>query len=124
MTEHSARPNDLRPRSDVASGGLGGALTVLLMLALGNQEFDADAVGAAVAVVLTFAGGYLPKNYKPLWTTVVAPFAALITTFVGAAFFGVPAGQLAVSTALSSIVVALFTYVVPPYSASELDNVK
>ncbi len=122
MARQGGRPRDLRPRSDVASGGLGGALTVLLMLALGDQEFDADAVGAAIAVVLTFAGGYLPTDYKPLYAAVVAPIATLITTLIGAYLFDVPAGQLAVSTAISSIVVALFTYIVPPYNASELDN--
>jgi hypothetical protein len=85
----------LTPRSDVASGGLGGALAVLLMLAFGGQEFDADAIGAAFAVVLTFAGGYIPTKYKPLWAAVTAPLATLITTFIGAFFFGVRAGQLA-----------------------------
>jgi hypothetical protein len=74
----------LTPRSDVASGGLGGALAVLLMLAFGGQEFDADAIGAAFALVLTFAGGYMPTKYKPLWAAVVAPLATLIKTFIGA----------------------------------------
>lgn len=107
------QPKNL-PRSDVASGGLGGALSVLLMLSLGSEEFDYEAVSAAIAVVLTFLGGYIPSNYKPFWAAVAAPLAALIATFLSVFIFDAPVGQTIVSTAVSSIVVALFTYIVPP----------
>ena len=109
------------PRSDVGTGGLGGALSVLLMLAFGGEKFDLEAISAAIAVVLTFAGGYFPRDYKPVWAAVTVPVATLVATFIGAALFDAPAGQAAVTTAISSIVVALFTYAVPPYSASPLD---
>jgi hypothetical protein len=109
------------PRSDVGTGGLGGALSVLLMLAFGGEEFDYEAVSAAIAVVLTFLGGYVPNDYKPFWTAVTVPVATVVATVIGAIFFDVPAVQAAVTAAISSIVVALFTYAVPPYSASPLD---
>jgi hypothetical protein len=109
------------PRSDVGADGAGGALSVLLLLATGGHEFDLQAVSAAIATLVTFAFGYLPTEYKPFWTAVGTPVATLIATLIGVYVFDQPVEQSAVTAAISSIVVTLFTYVVPPYRASPLD---
>ena len=94
---------------------------MLLMLATGGQEFNLQAVSAAIATLVTFAFGYLPPKYKPFWTAVGKPVATLIATLISVYVFDQPVEQSAVTAAISSIVVTLFTYVVPPYSASPLD---
>jgi hypothetical protein len=91
----------------------------MLMLASGGQAFNLQAVSAAIATLVTF--GYAPPKYKPFWTTVGTPVATLIATLIGVYIFIQPVEQSVVTTAISSIVVTLFTYVVPPYSASPLD---
>lgn len=111
------------PRTDVAAGGLAGAFGVLLMIALQNDGvFDFQATVAAFSVLLTFAGGYIARRYKPFFTAVSAALAALLTSAVGFLFFDVPFDRGLVSTGLASILAAAVTYLAPPYDASTLDD--
>ena len=114
--------SDYLPRSDVGSGSLNGALTVLIMLVLQNDGvFSFETTQAAIAVVLTFLGGYIPKTYKQFWTAVVAALASLLTSAVGYFLFAQPFDKALISSLLATVAVAIVTYAVPPYNASPLD---
>jgi hypothetical protein len=99
----------LKPRSDVGSGGLAGALAWIFMLILDRSLFDFNLLVGALTVVFVFAGGYIPTAYKSLWTATLAFVAIIVSSGVGY-FLGYPLDEFLVSSALAGLTVALVTY--------------
>lgn len=98
------------PRSDVGSGGIAGALTVILMLVMQGEVYDFEKLVAALAALITFGVPYLAPRYKSLAALITAPVAVLVSAMVGFVFFDAGLNKALVSGAISALVVALVVY--------------
>ena len=110
------------PRSDLLTGGLTAALTVVIGLVLDRSlPFDFAAVEAAFATLITFGVGWWVSKYKPLAVAITAPVASLLTVAVGYFLFAVPVDEGLLSTLVATIAGAILTAGKPPFDASPLD---
>lgn len=68
------------PRADVGGAGLAGALMALFtfMLAPSIDNFDFNVLFAAVGVVLPFVAGYMPREWKTIYMSLVSLIALAI----------------------------------------------